>query len=79
MEDFAYCVRSWDPKIGYATTSDGSFVQRLPRCHGKVAMADAIIALTANIAMKTRQRIEFKHDWFEPEKKDAVPETAAQS
>jgi len=74
MEDFAYCVRSWDPKIGYATTSDGSFVQRLPRCHGKVAMADAIIALTANIAMKTRQRIEFKHDWFEPEKKDAVPE-----
>jgi predicted dehydrogenase len=77
MEDFAYCVRLWDPKQGYRTTSEGQYVQRLPRCHGKVAMADAIIAMTANVAMKTHQRIEFKQDWFEPEKKDAVPESMA--
>jgi hypothetical protein len=26
--------------------------------------------------MATRQRINFKADWFDPEKKDAVPERA---
>ena len=72
MEDFAYCVRQWDPKLAYATT-DGVYRQRLPRCHGKVAMADAIIAMTANLAMKSRQRIEFKSDWFD-DSKEAVPE-----
>jgi len=29
-------------------------------------MADAIIALTTNIAMKNRQRIEFDSKWFDP-------------
>jgi len=75
MEDFAYCVRLWDNKLGYAMKG-GKYEQRLPRCHGKVAMADAIIALTANKAMKDRQRIEFQHDWFDPEKMDAVPDKA---
>jgi hypothetical protein len=28
-------------------------------------MADAIIALTSNLAMKHRQRIEFRPEWFE--------------
>jgi hypothetical protein len=28
-------------------------------------MADAIIALTSNLAMRRRQRIEFKPEWFE--------------
>src|SRR6185295_1350204 len=73
MEDFAYCVRLWDYTLGYAK-KDGNFVQRLPRCHGTVAMADAIIAMTANLAMKSRLRIEFDKDWFDPAKKDAVPE-----
>ncbi len=58
MEDFAYCVRLWDAKLGYEK-KDGKYVQRLPRCHGEVAMADAIIALTANRAMHERKRIEF--------------------
>jgi hypothetical protein len=76
MEDFAYCVRQWDSKLGYAARSDGSYEQRLPRCHGRVAMADAIIAMTANKAMKDRKRIEFKHDWFDADKMEAVPEKA---
>jgi predicted dehydrogenase len=72
MEDFAYCIRTWDPKVGYAQTDDGkSYRQRLPRCHGKVAMADAIIAMTANLAMKNRERITFNPKWFDP----SAPET----
>jgi len=58
MEDFAYCVRMWNQ----ADKKD----RRLPRCHGRVAMADAIIALTSNQAMHQNQRIEFQHAWFEP-------------
>lgn len=72
MEDFAYCVRMWDEKLGYEK-KDGAYVQRLPRCHGEVAMADAIIALTANLAMKNRTRIEFKPEWFDADS-DAAPE-----
>jgi len=74
MEDFAYCVRNWKDDVGYATKEDGSYAQRLPRCHGEVAMADAIIALTANLAMKNNARIVFKPEWFDPAKMDAVPE-----
>jgi hypothetical protein len=65
MEDFAYCVRTWDDKLGYEKNPDGTYKQRLPRCHGEVAMADAIIALTANLAMRDRARIEFKPAWFD--------------
>ena len=36
-------------------------------------MADAIIALTSNIAMKQGKRIEFKHEWFDIDD-DATPE-----
>ncbi len=57
MEDFAYCVRMWN--------QGNKNERRMPRCHGKVAMADAIIALTSNEAMKHKQRIEFKNDWFD--------------
>lgn len=64
MEDFAYCIREWDAKLGYEKDAAGRFRQRLPRCHGEVAMADAIIALTANLSMKNRQRIEFNENWF---------------
>jgi len=76
MEDFAYCIRLWDPKLGYAQKDDGSYRQRLPRCHGKVAMADAIIALTANMAMKKRERINFDPKWFDPTTSD-TPEAQA--
>ena len=64
MEDFAYCVKLWSESKGD---------RRLPRCHGEVAMADAIVALTANVAMKKRQRIEFADEWFDP-KSAAVPD-----
>jgi predicted dehydrogenase len=64
MEDFAYCVRLWDQ----ANEKD----RRLTRCPGPVAMADAIVALTANHAMRSHQRIEFKEAWFDP-KSDEVP------
>jgi len=73
MEDFAYCVRLWEAKQGYAK-KDGKYEQRLPRCHGEVAMADAIVALTANLAMKKRERIEFKPGWFDAEKMNDLPD-----
>lgn len=73
MEHFAYLVRKWDDKIGWQK-KDGKYVQEVPRCHGEIAMADAILALTANMAMSTKQRIVFEDDWFNTDK-DAVPET----
>jgi predicted dehydrogenase len=75
MEDFAYCVRLWDPKEGYAPAAEGhGYKQRLPRCHGEVAMADAILALTANMAMAKKERIVFEDAWFDPTSPE-VPET----
>ncbi len=65
MEDFAYCVKLWND------ADKGK--RRLPRCAGRIAMADAIVALTSNIAMKNRQRIEFADDWFQAES-PAVPD-----
>ncbi len=82
MEDFAFCVRQWQGLKGA-----DYYKQRLPRCHGKVAMEDAIIALTANQAMhglesdekgekkKPRpERIEFKEEWFDANNLAAVPD-----
>jgi predicted dehydrogenase len=57
MEHFAYCVRMWNQ----AMEKD----RPMPRCTGRVAMADAIVALTANLAMKKRQRIDFQPAWFD--------------
>jgi predicted dehydrogenase len=65
MEDFAYCVKMWGEGMGKD--------RRQPRCPGKVAMADAIIALTSNLSMKHRKRIEFDEKWFDPETPD-VPD-----
>jgi predicted dehydrogenase len=53
MEHFAWCIRNFD------------FEHNKPKCHPKVAMADAIIALTTNIAIRDGQRIEFKPEWFD--------------
>jgi len=74
MEDFAYCVRLWNQ----ADKKD----RRLPRCHGRVAMADAIIALTSNLAMHRQKRIAFEPAWFDPATEavpdaDMKPETVA--
>lgn len=62
MEHFCYCIRTGKKEL---------------RCPGRVAMADAIMALTANLAMKLKKRIEFKPEWFDADN-DAVPETDAQ-
>jgi len=90
MEHFAYCVRQSQKdradrveqvkkkaiKVSYVK-KDGHFVNAaiMPRCHGEVAMADAILALTANMAMAKKERIVFEEDWFNADKLDAVPET----
>jgi predicted dehydrogenase len=69
MEHFAYLIKKWDPKKGWAK-KDGKYEQEVPRCHGEIAMADAILALTANMAMATRKRIEFDPAWFDADKPD---------
>jgi predicted dehydrogenase len=63
MEHFAYCVRMHEQA---KTDEERQKWLHEPRCHGKVAMADAIIALTSNLAMRTQRRIEFKSEWFDP-------------
>jgi predicted dehydrogenase len=79
LEHFAYCVRKWQEKkqpVSYEkdpATGKLKHADIMPRCHGEVAMADAIIALTANMAMDKKQRIEFESSWFQPDTPD-VPE-----
>ncbi len=73
MEHFAYCIRMFQ-KAEKANDKVKQEEWRLtPRCHGKVAMADAIIALTSNLAMRQRKRIEFQESWFDPRSAD-VPD-----
>lgn len=77
MEHFAFCVREWGKnKVSYEKDKDGHLKEkeRMPRCHGEVAMADAIMALVANMAMDKKQRIVFEDNWFKGELPD-VPET----
>jgi len=52
IEHWAWCIRNPAP-------------ENLPRCHPKVAMADAVIALTTNIAAREGRRIDFKPEWFD--------------
>jgi predicted dehydrogenase len=67
MADFAVCIRRWDEEKHYYNDRDdaGKYKAKLPRCHGEVAMADAILALTANLAMATHKRIDFDEKWFD--------------
>jgi len=68
MEHFAYCIRMRDQGM------ERDRANLKPRCDGTAAMADAIIALTANKAMRKQTRIEFDPAWFDPEKMDKVPD-----
>jgi predicted dehydrogenase len=52
IEHWAWCIRNRAP-------------ENQPKCHPKVAMADAVIALTSNIAIRERRPIEFKPEWFD--------------
>ncbi len=66
MEHFAYCVRMHGAAEKAKDAKEQERWRLEPRCHGRVAMADAIIALTSNQAMKRHERIEFKEEWFDP-------------
>ncbi len=60
LEHWAWCIRNPDPA-------------NQPRCKPKVAMGDAVIALTTNIAIRENRRIEFKKEWFDIDS-DETPE-----
>jgi hypothetical protein len=63
MEHWAWCIRNPDPA-------------NQPRCKPEVALADAVIALVSNIALKKsseQPRVDFKKDWFDIES-DITPE-----
>jgi predicted dehydrogenase len=60
IEHWAWCIKNRDP-------------ENQPRCKPEVALADAVIALTSNIAIRENRRIEFKDEWFDITS-DAVPE-----
>ncbi len=49
IEHWAWCIRNPDPK-------------HKPHCTPEVALGDAVIALTSNIAIEKQTRIEFKPD-----------------
>ncbi|MEM1304386.1 MAG: gfo/Idh/MocA family oxidoreductase, partial [Planctomycetota bacterium] len=63
IEHWAWCIRNGEPP-------------ETLKCPPKVAMADAVIALTANQAIREQRRIEFKPEWFDPESDD-TPEGIA--
>jgi predicted dehydrogenase len=60
IEHWAWCIRNPSP-------------ENRPKCHPKVAMADAIIALVSNMAIKDQKRIDFKPEWFDIDS-DETPE-----
>ena len=60
LEHFAWCIRNPDPA-------------NQPRCNAKVALGDAVIALTTNIAIRENRRIDFKPEWFQIDS-DETPE-----
>src|SRR5262249_45689950 len=58
MEHLAYSIKMRDQGMA----RDREDLQ--PRCHGRAAMADAIIALSSNQAFRTQKREEFPESWF---------------
>src|SRR5206468_7145456 len=72
LEHFAFCIRH---------TNESKFHEvpdsEKPRCRGEVALADAVIALTSNIAMREKRRIDFNPNWFDWQSPE-VPESANQ-
>lgn len=64
IEHWASCIRE-NPEA----KDDGP----LPHCHPKVAMADAVIALTTNMAARGPGRMDFDKRWFDVDS-DETPE-----
>ena len=65
IEHWAWCIRNSDPQ-----ETDTSM---LPRCRPQIALGDAVIALTSNLAIAERKQIDFDPDWFEIDA-DATPD-----
>jgi predicted dehydrogenase len=69
IEHWAWCIRNPDPA-------------HKPRCTPEVALGDAVIALTSNLAIKNREHIEFKPEWFDINRSETpdgtVPREASQ-
>ena len=55
LEHWAWCIRNPAP-------------ENKPKCHPEVALGDAVIALTTNIAAREGKTIEFKPEWFDIDK-----------
>ncbi|MDR2641447.1 MAG: Gfo/Idh/MocA family oxidoreductase [Planctomycetaceae bacterium] len=70
IEHWAFCIRNnpdADPKKEIELDEpEKRKVKLIPKCHPEVAMGDAIIALTTNIAAKLGKTIEFEEAWFNP-------------
>lgn len=64
LEHWAWCIRR---------NPQASDPQIQPRCHPEVALGDAVIALTANLAARQGTRIDFRPEWFDPQS-DATPD-----
>ncbi len=75
LEHFAFCVRHGNESNYYDVIGTEDEYKYLPRCRGEVALADAVVALTSNLAMRRKQRIEFDPAWFDYESNE-VPETS---
>jgi predicted dehydrogenase len=57
LEHWAWCIRNPAP-------------ENQPRCHPEVALGDAVIALTTNVAIRRANQgqsgyIEFKDEWYD--------------
>lgn len=72
MEHFCWAIRNFKEDY-YPGGKEIPIADKGLRCNGVVAMADAIMALTANRAMALRKRIEFQDAWFDPDN-SATPE-----
>ncbi len=71
LEHFAFCVRHGNASH-YHDDKDHQ-----PRCRGEVALADAVIALTSNIAMRQNRRIDFDPRWFDYKARETPEGSAA--
>ncbi|MDR1484738.1 MAG: Gfo/Idh/MocA family oxidoreductase [Planctomycetaceae bacterium] len=70
IEHWAFCIRNnpdADPQKELELDEpEKRKVKLLPKCHPEIAMGDAVIALTTNIAAKLGKTIEFEESWFNP-------------
>ena len=65
LEHWAWCIRNPDKLQTDVSNIPTPIPVNVPRCHPKIALGDAVIALTTNIAIRENRRIEFKKEWFD--------------